>query len=430
MSDAGRGSRLGGPRLAGAVGNMVEWYEFAVFGASATLVAGALTPGDSGLTAVFAVFAVALLARPVGAVLGAVWADHAGRRTPLLASILAMTVATVAIGLLPSWSVAGGVVVLALVVLRIVQGLSSGAELVVSVAYLAEHAPVGRRGLWGGLHMATLAVGFAVGMGAVSAVSFALSPSAVQSWGWRLPFLLALPLGAAAFTLRRLAIETPDYAGLRAHGGGSGGGARWRLLLRRPGRVAQAFVLTSGLMCSFTLWFVHLPAHLASTRVVALHTALGSSIAGLVAMSVSAVVCGHVSDHQGRRPLILGGLALTAITWGVGYPLVLEGSTSAMLVANLAAGTGLGALLVQSTLGEAFPLHLRTAGLALGFSLASALVGGTAPLVADRLVRLGPWPVVLYAVAWLAGAALAAVPLTRLAPVDRAPGPPVAVRPG
>ncbi len=398
-------------RVAGAVGNAVEWYDFAVMGASAALVAQVLTPGGKGsLTAVFALFGLSFLVRPVGAMLGAAWADRAGRRVPLIATVLAMTLATACIGLLPSWQAAGGVVVLALLGLRIVQGLANGAELVVSVAYLVEHAPPGRRGLWGGAQMATMAAGFAGGMAAVSVVSAVLTPAAMAAWGWRIPFLVAIPLGVVTLLLRTRATETPEFAQIEIARSQAPSSPGRTVLARHLPAVVRGFVLTAALMSSFTLWFVYLPAHLAQTGGVALDVSLASATVGLVVLAASALACGSVSDRWGRRPLIGAGLALLAVTWAAAYPLVTQG-VAVLLLAHVAAGAGLGALVLQSTLAESFPLRLRTTGIAVSFGLASALVGGTSTLVADVLQRTDPALVQVYALAWVVLAAGAALTL-------------------
>ncbi len=398
-------------RVAGAVGNAVEWYDFAVLGASAALIAQVLTPGGKGsVTAVFAVFGLSFVVRPLGALLGAAWADRSGRRPSLIATLLAMTLATAAIGLLPSWQAAGGIVVVALLGLRIVQGLATGAELVVSVAYLVEHAPPGRRGLWGGAQMATMAAGFAGGMAAVSVVSAILTPEAVTAWGWRIPFLIALPLGLVTLLLRSRAAESPEFGQIEtAMTQAPTGRARTALTRHRPALV-RGFILTAALMSSFTLWFVYLPAHLAQTNVLALHESLASATVGLVVLATSALLCGSASDRRGRRPLIGAGLTILFVSWAAAYPMVTQGF-AVLLLAHVAAGAGLGALVLQSTLAESFPPVLRTTGLAISFGLASALVGGTSPLVADALQRVDPALVQVYALAWVVAAAGAALTL-------------------
>jgi MFS transporter, MHS family, proline/betaine transporter len=419
---------------AGLFGNAVEWYDFAVLGASATLVADALTPGGSGgITAVFAIFAITLLVRPLGALLGALWADRAGRRLPLIVTVAAMSLATAAIALLPPWATAGGIVVVLLLLLRVVQGLATGAELVVSVAYLIEHAPPHRRGTWGGMHMATIAAGFVGGTFAVATASALLSADSLASWGWRVPFLLALPLGYAAVQLRRRVAETPDFRAMASrardfgvddvagrlaldHEGADVWRHPWAALLPHRGRLFGGFALAAGLMSSFTLWFVFLPAFLAGRGLHPLPLTLACASGGLLAMSASAILSGRASDTWGRAPLIAMGAAVVSLTWLFGFPLVLDGSVTALVFTSLFAGAGLGGFVLQSALIEGLPARVRTATLAVTFGLASALVGGTAPLVADILARRDPALVSVYAVAWLFVAGVGLVTHRRTTP--------------
>jgi MHS family proline/betaine transporter-like MFS transporter len=407
------------------VGNAIDWYDFAVFGAAAALVGEVLTSGGStSMTMVFAVFGLAFLARPVGALLGAAWADRSGRRPPLVTSVVVMTVSTAGIGLLPPWTVAGSVVVVALVALRLVQGLATGMEVVVSIAYLVEHAPQGRRGLWGGAQMSTMAAGFAGGTAAVWCVTATLPPGAVTSWGWRVPFLLALPLGVAALWLRRRAVETPEFRAWRTVEPEPTRG-RWAELRPHRGTVVQGFVLTSVLMSSFTLWFVHLPARLHESGVQRLPVALGGVVLGLLALSLSAVLCGHASDRWGRRPVLVTGLGVVALSWILGYPAALDGSATELVAGFVAVGVGLGGLVLQSTITDALPVPVRTTGLAVSVGVAAAVVGGTSPLVAQTLAGVAGWLVGGYALAWVAAGAAAAGPLTRSARLAAAPAAPL-----
>jgi MHS family proline/betaine transporter-like MFS transporter len=404
-------------RTAGAVGNALEWYDFSVFGASAALVAGALTPGgDSALLTVFAAFGVALVVRPLGAVLGAAWADRAGRRAPLVASVLVMTAATAAIGLLPTYAAAGMSVVVAMMLLRVVQGLATGVEVVVSIAYLAEHAPPRHRGLWGGIHMATMAAGVAAGTTTVVVVSTVLPPTALADWGWRVPFLLALPLGFVAQAVRRRALETPVYSILRTETAGTRPRDQWIFLRGLRTTVAQGFVLAAALMASFNLWFVFLPAWLYAAGLQRLSVALGSALLGLVVMVVSAPLLGHASDRWGRGPVIMVGLAGVVTAWLVGYPGAVAGSLPLLVAGHVLTGAGLAGLVIQSTMADALPLRGRTAGLAASVGLASAIVGATAPVVAEALGRVGAELVSVYAMAWLLAAAVCVTPLTRRRP--------------
>jgi len=393
--------------VAGAVGNVVEWYDFAVFGATATLLADVLTAGGEGsLTSVFAVFALSFVVRPLGALVIGARADRTGRRGPLVTTLGLMTVATAAIGLLPPWAAIGTAATVALLVLRAVQGFSSGGELVVSVTYLVEHAPRQRRGLRGGLHLATMALGFAAGMGAVAVLQHALGPTTMADWGWRLPFLLAVPLGLVGLYLRWRTDETPDFRGQVTE-------SRSRLaplaevVARHRDTVSGGFLLAAALASSFNLWFVYLPNRLVSDGRYDLQTVLSGALAGLVTLAASAVVCGHMSDRWGRRPVLLAGVSSLVVLWVVAPSRVADGSFVTLVVADVAMGAALGAFVLQSALADRLPARVRTSGMAVSFGLASALVGGTAPLVASLLTDTVP--VALYALVWALSASVLAV---------------------
>jgi MFS transporter, MHS family, proline/betaine transporter len=391
---------------AGAVGNVVEWYDFAVFGASATLLAAVLTAGgESGLTSVFAVFALSFLIRPLGAVIAGAVADQVGRRGPLVATLLLMTLATAAIGLLPPWAAIGTAATVLMLLLRAVQGLSAGGELVASITYLVEHAPRHRRGLRGGLHMATMALGFAAGMGAVAVLQRGLGPATMADWGWRLPFLLALPLGVVGLYLRWRTDETPDFR-RQVPEARSSLAPLVEVVGGHRGTVAGGFLLTAAMASSFNLWFVYVPSRLVSDGRYELPTALAGAFAGLLALAVSAVLCGHLSDRWGRRPVLLAGVTTVVGLWLVTPSRSGEGSLATLVVANVVMGAALGAFVLQSALADRLPTRVRASGMAVSFGLGSAVVGGTAPLVASLLSD--PAYVALYALVWALSASVVA----------------------
>src|ERR671910_914325 len=184
--------------VAGCVGNLVEWYDFALYGAFATVLAAAFFPGAdpaTGLLATFAVFGVAFLARPAGALLFAHHGDRLGRRRALVASILLMAVVTAGIGLLPGYDAVGWLAPALLVLLRAGQGMAVGGEYGGSAAFVVEYAPAERRGWYGGWQWATVCLGLAAGLATAALLSATLDGPALRAWGWRLAFLLALPLG-------------------------------------------------------------------------------------------------------------------------------------------------------------------------------------------------------------------------------------------
>ncbi|GEL93414.1 MFS transporter [Cellulomonas composti] len=403
-------------RIVGSAGNLIEWYDFAVFGASIVLLAAVLTPGGgAALTGVYAVFAISFLARPLGAVLVARVADRRGRRRVLTSMLGLMTAATAGIGLLPSWAAIGVAATVALLVLRLVQGFSSGGEMPVSVAYLVEHAPPRARGLWGGTHLATTALGFAAGTGAVAAVRAALDDDALLAWGWRVPFLVALPLGLLAVGLLRRAAESPDFESpdLETPDDAAAGGPGPRPAIGPylP-HIVRGFALSAAFSSSYNIWFVYLPARLVTDGEYALDVALTASVVGTLALAASAVLSGRLSDRIGRRPVLLGGAITMTVAW-LACDWLMGRGAAGLFAADTLAGVALGAFVIQSALGDVLPARVRASGIAYSLTAASAVVGGSAPLVASLVEGAGVQLVGLYAVTWLLAALVAAATWSR-----------------
>jgi MHS family proline/betaine transporter-like MFS transporter len=386
----------GRPLAAGSIGNLVEWYDFSIFGASATLLATVLTPGGwSGLVGVFAVLAVALLLRPLGAVAVGRAADRIGRRRPLATTILLMTVATGAIGLLPPWGVVGLLAPIVLWALRGVQAFASGGEVSTSVTYLAEYAPASRRGWWGGWHLATIMLGAAAGTAAVTAVHALVPSPALEIWGWRLPFLAAVPVGVVGLYLRFRLADTPAFRATAA--ALPPPAAVWRH--HRPA-VLRGFAGVAALSCAFNVWFVFLPSLIVATGRVAASSAFGCALIGLLAGALAAPLAGRLSDGVGRRPVLLGASAVLTLVAAPAYAGATSGHVPALLAADVAVGVTLAGFVLSSAVPESFPLRVRATGVGLAYGVASAVVGGSAPLVAALLQPFGPAAVPAYVAAW------------------------------
>ena len=285
--------------------NAIEWYDFAIYGALASVLATVLLSphAESGaLTVIFAVFSTSFLARPLGSLLIGVHADRFGRQRALAAMILLMASATAAIGLLPPWSAIGVAAPACLVILRIVQGFSSGGEISTSIAFLVESAGPRRWGWYTGWHLASVGFGIAGGLAVAAALSGVLATDDLERWGWRIPFLIAVPLGLIGLVIRRRLDETPAF--LAAANVLSPTTLRkvWRGY--RPA-VWTGLVLAGTLAGTFNIWFVFLPAHLVAERAHGLSVALTCAVPGLVAAGVAAPLLGRLSDRIGRRPVLL-----------------------------------------------------------------------------------------------------------------------------
>jgi MFS transporter, MHS family, proline/betaine transporter len=441
MGDPGRlprGSRSGRALVAGGIGNVVEWYDFAVYGAFATVIATTYFPGAdpaAGLSASFAVFATAFLARPFGAILFGRLGDRVGRRRVLVTVITLMAAATAGIGLLPGHASIGVLAPALLVVLRSAQGLSVGGEAAGATAFVVEYAPEGRRGWYGAWLWSTLALGVAGGIGAAVLLARVLPRPLLEDWGWRLAFLVALPLGLVGLYLRLRLDETPRFQAVE----------RARAVARRPladtlaghrGRLLVGLVPVAAASLTLNLFFFYLPGYLATALGIPLPRTLAGALVGLLLVAATAPALGRLSDRVGRRPLLVAGtVGLLAVILPA-FLLIRRGGAAGLTLGYVLVALPLSCLVVvPSYLAELFPTRVRSSALAITYGLGSALFGGTAPLVATLLVRRTGSSIApaVYAVVVAAAAVAAALASreTAFRPLDAAdPAEPAPARPG
>jgi len=373
--------------LAACEGNVVEWYDFAIFGALGVVLVQVFFPAEEGsdaLLAAFAVFATAFLARPLGALVVGRRGDLAGRRTTLASVVIVMSLATAAIGLLPGHARIGVAAGVAVVALRAVQGGAAGGELGLAAVFIAEHAAEARRGAVASWHTATLALGVALGFAAAGTVLL-VAPDDGESGWWRIPFLLALPLGLVGVYVRRVVAESPVFKSPS----GQPGDARRPLgevwTEHRPAvRVGFAVVAAGSL--TLNTWFVFLPNHLAATTSLDLEQTLLATVAGLLVTAAAAVGLGRLSDVRGRRPVVRACLATLAVSVVPLWLVATNGSLAAMALGQSVVGALVGGVLSVAMLAELFPTRVRATGLAMTGGLATAAFGGTAPIVGQVLV--------------------------------------------
>jgi MHS family proline/betaine transporter-like MFS transporter len=204
-----------------SIGNLVEWFDFAVYGYLATYIAANFFPSNNptaSLLSTFAVFAAAFFVRPLGGIFFGPLGDRIGRQRVLATVIILMSVATFAIGLLPTYATIGVLAPILLVVARLLQGFSAGGEFGGGATFLAEYSPDDRRGfLVSWLEFSTL-IGFILGSGVVLVLNSSLGEDAMTAWGWRIPFLIAGPLGAVGLYIRLRLEDTPEFRALESTG--------------------------------------------------------------------------------------------------------------------------------------------------------------------------------------------------------------------
>jgi MFS transporter, MHS family, proline/betaine transporter len=419
--------------VAACIGNVVEWYDFALYGAFATVLARTYFPSadtQASLLAAFAVFSTAFIVRPVGALLLGRLGDRRGRRQVLATAIILMSVATAGVGVLPGYRSIGLLAPVLLVLLRVAQGLSAGGEASAASAFVVEYAPARRRGWYGGWIWATFGLGLGAGIGAAALLTWRLPPATLASGGWRLAFLVAVPVGLVGLYLRLRLDETPRFRAVQRAQAVAQRPLR-EAIRAYPGRMLVGFALVAAASLSFNTFFIFLPSHLATELGIPLPRALAGALLGMAVMVALSPALGHLSDRVGRKPLLVAAtLSLLGLTVPI-YLLIHEGGPVGLPLGYLLVGVVLSGFVLPTLLSELFPTRMRSSALSITYGVASALFGGSAPLVQALLVRRAGNPLVpaFYATAVALVAAVGALrlPETAFRPLD-ADEPSVAAR--
>ncbi|MCO1577331.1 MFS transporter [Crossiella sp. SN42] len=372
--------------LAAGFGNFMEWFDFAVYGFLATTIGSVFFPAADAtgrLLAALGVFGVALLMRPLGGAVFGIVGDRYGRRAALSGSVIVMAVSTTLIAFLPGYATAGVLAPVLLVLLRCAQGFSIGGEWAGSSVFLVEQAPRHRRALWGSVVPATAGAGALAGALVTLGLSVWLSGEAMSSWGWRVPFILAAPLGVAGFYVRTKLEDTPEFQAVRR--ADSIAEAPLREALRENRRaIALVFFATATAAVGFYYLVTSVPNFLTSARVgLSEPAALAATAGGLAVYSALCPLAGVLADRFGRRPTMLLGAAGLVVVAVPAFLLMATGSVPAVLLGM--AVLGLFEAMVNVTmvvlLIELFPARTRMSGCTTGFNLAGALLGSPAPAV-------------------------------------------------
>lgn len=380
--------------IAGSIGNFIEWYEFAVYGFLATVIARNFfqLAGEAPLTGLiltYASFAIAFFFRPLGAIIFGRIGDRIGRKPTLIIVLVMMTLATTAIGLVPVYASIGIAAPLILTGLRILQGLFAGGEYGGAVSLMTEFAPRGKRGLYGAWQSFTVALGLLAGAGIVALISVVLSPEELYAWGWRLPFFLAIPMGGVALWLRVKMEETPGFLRQQKQQ------QQYPQPTANVGQTLKAILTGIGRLMVWSAagytYLAIMPAYLQSSLHTGFNQALLIAVISNIGFAMTILPAGILSDKWGRRNVMVVAAVLLLI---LALPLlkILQAESSTLLVKALVVlvAGGLVGMLAgpgPAMLSEMFPTKVRYTGLGLAYSLSNAIFSGCAGLIITGLIK-------------------------------------------
>lgn len=375
--------------IGSAIGTVTEYYDLAIYGLLAPTLASLFFPGSdpaAGILSTFLIFAVGFLFRPLGGLIFGYIGDRVGRTRAMSSAILLMAAATTAIGILPTYASVGLLAPALLLVCRCIQSISNGGEFAGATSFLAESAPQNKRATYVSTITVSSAFPAVIAALVIMTVSLLMDDAAFAAWGWRIPFLLALPLGIVGLYLR-LRLEDPEiFTEMKATGEAvrnpllTGIRTQWRkmlLVFAGTAVTASSYYIVSSYMVTYT------QTQLGLSRT----TALVINGVAVVIFCISLHLCARAADRYGRRPVIMTGLVAIVVLAVPSFLLMQTGAIGVLLgqvlfVLCIAPVSGV----VPVLAAELFPTAVRYSCNALSYNLASTIFAGTAPFVAAWLV--------------------------------------------
>ncbi|PLT28475.1 MFS transporter [Peribacillus deserti] len=387
----------------GSVGNLIEWYDWYVYSAFAVYFSAEFFPkGDptSQLLNTAAIFAVGFLMRPIGSLIMGRYADRHGRRAALTLSITIMAAGSLVIALTPSYQSIGVLAPIILVLARLLQGISLGGEYGTSATYLSEMASSGRRGFYSSFQYVTLVAGQLVALGVQIILQQILSESDMNSWGWRIPFVIGALGALAVLWLRRTMDESEQFEKMKTTNSESAG--TLKILVKYPKAVLTVVGLTLGGTVAFYTYTTYLQKFMVNTVGLEKEQVSWINFMALLIFIVLQPLAGGLSDRIGRRPLLMGfGIFGTLLT----VPLfMLMEKTDSPMAAFLLMMVGLVIVTGYTSINaivkaELFPTKIRALGVGFPYAITVAVFGGTAEFIALWLKNIGHESLFYYYVA-------------------------------
>jgi MFS family permease len=378
--------------IAAAVGNVIEWYDFYIFGSLATLLASKFfgqSQSGSDLIKYVGTFTAGFLIRPFGAFVFGRVGDLVGRKYTFLITLSGMGLSTALIGLVPSYAKIGALAGVLLLLLRLIQGLCLGGEYGGAITYVAEHAPDEKRGYYTGWLQTSPTLGIVVSLIVIIATREILGTDAFNAWGWRIPFLLSLLMVAIAIYIRLQLAETPIFQAIKAKGQTAANPWREAFLTENLKYVLIASVVVIGegvVWYSSQFWALYFIQQVQKPDVLTPAIIAG---AALLIATPSLIFFGWLSDRIGRKPIILAGFFLAAVTYyplytalgnaanpaNINYPL------SILIVVIMVCYVGMVYGPIGAFLAEYFPARIRYTSVSVPYHIGNGWGGGLVPVI-------------------------------------------------
>ncbi|MEV5608401.1 glycine betaine/L-proline transporter ProP [Streptomyces sp. NPDC052225] len=389
---------------AASLGNAMEWFDFGIYSYLAVTIGHVFFPSGNDtvqLISSFATFAVSFLVRPIGGMVFGPMGDKIGRKKVLAMTMILMAIGTFAIGLIPSYATIGFWAPVLLILFRLIQGFSTGGEYGGASTFIAEYAPDKRRGYFGSfLEFGTLA-GYVGAAGLVTVLTAALGSDGMESWGWRIPFLVAGPIGLVGLYLRLRLDETPAFQKLEDESSHKATDAASTVETTAKGDLAKIFrdywptlILCICLVGAYNITdymlLSYMPTYLSDEMGYSETHGLLILIATMIILMCLINQIGKLSDRFGRKPLLMAGMIGFFVLSIPAFLLVKNGALWAVSLGMLMLGLSLVCMLgtMSAALPALFPTQVRYGSLSVGYNLSASIFGGTTPLVITALIGL------------------------------------------
>ncbi|MES1927024.1 MFS transporter [Salinisphaera sp. T31B1] len=377
---------------AAGMGNALEWFDFGVYSYMAGTVGHVFFPSHSdtaSLLSSFAVFAIAFLVRPLGGLFFGPLGDKIGRSKVLATTIIMMSAGTFVVGLLPSFAAIGIWAPILLICARLIQGFSTGGEYGGAATFICEYSPDDRRGFLGSwLEFGTLA-GYSLGAFLVTGISMLLGDQAFGDWGWRIPFLVAGPLGLIGLYLRLKLEDSPAFENMKAEEANKDSSLR-EIFVDNARLMLLCIGLVLILNVAYYTVLTYLPSYLTDVLDMSSSNSLVFLVATMIGMMCVIGLVGKLSDKVGRRPVLIGACVGFIVLSYPAFMLLSVGSIFTT-ICGLALLGGLVVLLagtMPATLPAIFPTRIRYGGFAISYNISTSLFGGTAPFLITWLISV------------------------------------------